>query len=88
MHARGRKQKLDQRSISLLLSCVRKNGFEPLYAIANIFKENTSIDISVVTMRRYMHASNIRNYVAVSKTIFIETQYTGSSGMGKIVSSI
>ena len=75
VHSRGRIQKLDQRSIRLLLSYVRKNRFEPLYVIANMFKENKSIYISVATMRRYMHASNIRNYSVVSKTFYRNVIY-------------
>ena len=64
---RGSKPKLSTRAVRLLLKHARVHRFDPLYVIATKYRQHTGIQLSINTVRRYLHQNGIDSYVAVSK---------------------
>ena len=69
---RGSKPKRSTKGLRLLLKYARAHRFDPLYVIATKYEQHTGIQLSINTVRRYLHQNGIDSYVAVhSATSFL-----------------
>ena len=64
---RGRKPKLNARSLRILRKYILHGRFLPLYAITAQINEYTDFNVSVYTVRRYVHKLEFESFVAVPK---------------------
>lgn len=64
---RGRKKKLDERSMRRLMKYAKSNRFKPLHTITAEFNSNNDYNLCSRSVRRYLRREGINNYVAVSK---------------------
>ena len=80
---RGRIFKLSPRNLRLLRLYLKQNCFTSLQTIANLFRSFTDIQISISSLRRYIHRTNTRSLKAVEKPFFKSPTYKCSHDLGQ-----
>ena len=63
----GRRRKLSERGMRLLQRYILEHCFEPLHVIKGSFNEATNLDLSVITIRRYIRKMHLSSYIAIQK---------------------
>ena len=74
VETRGRKYCVNEGSLCLLKSYVRKICFQAHYAVTTKSVENTGITVSVSTLRKCLHRLKLNSYMAVLKP-FLKPQH-------------
>ena len=77
----GRRRKLSDRGMRPLQRYILEHCFEPLYVITGRFNEATNLDLSVITIRRYIRKMHVSSYIAIQKP-FLSKKYWTTYSMG------